>query len=119
MPVHDVSDHEQLSDDASRIADNASDAFDAITEASEDMLGLDSDFGDKDAVARLAIVHQVNLMVNHTPDATQLSSKSQAARSWSFRDTVPTLDSMAEALAEQLLPDDEEVDAYEVLTSLR
>jgi hypothetical protein len=119
MPVHDVTSHATLSEEADRLASNASDAFVAVVSAAESMLSLDEDFGNKDDVAELAIVYQVNLMVSHTPDATQLSSKSQAARSWSFRDAVPTLDPMAEAMAEKLLPDDEEVDAYAVLNSLR
>jgi hypothetical protein len=119
MPVHDVTSHATLSEEADRLASNASDAFDAVVSAAESMLSLDEDFGDDDEVAKLAIVHQVNYMVNHTPNATQLSSKSQAARSWSFRDAVLTLDPMAEALAEELLPSDEEVDAYAVLNSLR
>ena len=119
MPVHDVTSHAILSEEADRLASNASDSFDAVVSAAESILSLDQDFGNDDEVAKLAIVHQVNYMVNHTPDATQLSSKSQAARSWSFRDAVPTLDPVAEAIAEELLPDDEEVDAYAVLSSLR
>jgi hypothetical protein len=119
MPIHDITSHAELSEEAKRLADNSSDAFDAVVSAAESLLSLDENFGSNDDVAKLAVVHQVNLMVSHTPDATQLSSKSQAARSWSFRDAVPTLDPMAEALAEELLPDDKEVDAYAVLNSLR
>lgn len=122
MAYRDVSDHSLLSPEANALSGTSTSDFEDVVEAAELMLGLDRSYAEamQQSMAKLAVVHQVNHLVEHADVPASLTSKSQSDRSWSFSESTPAIHPTAKEMAGYLERSGSEKgkDAYEVVRHL-
>jgi len=115
--TYSIDGHALLSTEAQSVANDSPSDFSELVTACFALLRLPVGLSDgRKDTARLALVRQVNHVIEKGAMSEVLTSKSQGDRSWSFRDRVPT-DVMAKELAEQLRRDSDE-NNYELQRTL-
>jgi len=115
--TYSVDGHALLSSEAQSVANDSPSDFSGLVTACFALLRLPIGLTDgRKDTARIALVRQVNYVIEKGAMSEVLKSKSQGDRSWSFREGIP-VDVMAKELAEQLRRDSDE-NQYEIQNTL-
>lgn len=108
--TYDISTHALLSAAAKSLHTDDVDAFNAEVDGAAYVLKLDgkSYEGDKLERAKLALVYQVNFQLSRPKDADFYKSRKSGERTNQYRDALPSINSQAKLIADELLIDDDE-----------